>query len=241
MEEQLLSIIANEESKLLNHVSHSDRMCILGSIINIKKELILRDIKNVDIYIDLKKYIKENIHAIDENKFEYDDVRKGFIKEILIGFPDRQKLRIYKYMKKELVAHGFTDSLNWCINEIRGLEHIIAYEDGNYFKWATYKIASSLTSIIVFLLFVTLLCTLILMPAPIEAFSAYNMEYDNYCDNKIINHFLNVICVLFGSANKGKITPTTPLGVISLLVGKIVLIVIVINFIIKEVERRLDL
>jgi hypothetical protein len=241
MTEGIKKFINEEELKLKVLVSHSDRMCLLGSIINLKLELRKIGNNDVNIYLDLKSFIKENVHAIDEREFEYDDINKSFISNIIKHLPIRQRLRILKYLKKEITSHGYTDTLNWCINEIRNIEYLISFEDRDYFKWITYKIAASPLNIVFFILVIILFCSAVLLPAPTDKMATFSMVYDTYCNSYIGNHLLNVICIILGSAKDGKVVPISPVGVIGIVVGKIILIIIVVNFLIKELERRMDL
>lgn len=110
----------------------------------------------------------------------------------------------------------------------------------NYLKWIIYKVSNSIQAIILTIICSYLLVSVVLLPAPNTNMAIYNVIYDKYTENYYINHFLNTLSIMFKFGKDFKIIPLCPLAVIYIIIIKITILIIFVNYILKELIRRID-
>ena len=133
---------------------------------------------------------------------------------------------------------------DWFIEKKRDAEvnHIFKNRIYNqYFKGIMFYFAHSLKRLMIVILIFFAMVISILLPATEGSFILFRITYDNYSNNFIVNHLLNVITHFAGIDNEFKVEPVNWLGVLLLVSAKLFFVLIVVNFVYRKITDKLNI
>jgi len=111
----------------------------------------------------------------------------------------------------------------------------------NWFLLIVKYSSLNLIALIISLLMVIIIEGLFLLPSWIDGLTLFKIQYDNYSSVFIINHYLNILGSLIDVTNNFKIIPLNELGFTTLFLGKLFFILVILNFIVREIRKWLEI
>ncbi|MCF1420838.1 hypothetical protein [Mangrovimonas futianensis] len=156
-----------------------------------------------------------------------------------------QNLELYNYLRKRLIHEGNkekADELSGYINFLKlqcsWKTLIKKFSIYNLFQFihrlCSYNILSLFSSLVIYVLFLTLLSA----TAKIEIFEVLIVHKIQISPNTLLNNVLNTLTYIFDFDEKMEIKPMNALGVLILVFNKIILAILIINFLVKEILDR---
>jgi hypothetical protein len=221
----------------------------INSICEIKKAC--PELKNFkrSIYQDIKFYLISYVKSAENKKFGYDELRLELAFELIKSFSPKERISLAKYFQKILKQHYLEDELKKCSLFVNQCEFhhskVQLKERKEIFSNILILLSSGITynniTIGLILLIIPIAKILILLPAPFKSWIFYKVEYDNISSVFFINHILNCIGDFFGITKNFKIQYLNWFSFLTAIFGKVFLILVIINFLIKELIRRLSI
>lgn len=235
-------LIEEEYNKLNNSSKASAKMNHYNTIIKIKKSLYLGNKYEENIYQDIKCFLKYYICALDERSFEYDLFSKNIIKNIFMDISDDKKLVLYYYLMRQLKIKSFSnDEIIWCESQIKRIELIKFSCNFNFIKIFFLLTSYNVYSLILFLFIIMCFINILFLPETYIGVQLFTITYENYYDDFILNHILNVSNYLLNFSNGSfKVVTNSILGFLTLLTIKIIFYIVIINYIVKEIFRKVS-
>lgn len=242
------TLIEEEYKKLSSGALSVSGTCnVINNIIQIKlQEPTLRNI-NQDLSVDIKLYINSLINQAELGRIGYDSIEVKKIKEILIDLSPKENLSLINYFIRQLQKSSFD-------NEMRGFQKlrikiiIKKYSGKNEF----YKPASiwnlcmffpqyNILTLFITLLFLSLIVTLLLLPAPFKFMEVLNFDinYQKLNPNFFINHTLNILGAFVGIETDFKIVPKNSLSMLVFILTKIFAFLFIANYLFTKLSEFL--
>lgn len=217
-----------------------ERLHLINCIIQLK--LILHQNSPEHIYKDLKKWIKAYCETTEVDRYGYDQIDIDIVLRRISPLPTEQKISFLKYSGRELMKihdlenyQAIENLINR--NEFKHLKEKLSLI--NFLKiiliYPTLNIKSLLFSFII----IFIGCNLLLLPSPSEWMETFEFSKNNYSDNFLLNHIINVLCVLFDLNPETYVKPTKPIGVILGVFFKSIFLLLVINYLFKLLTKHL--
>lgn len=229
-----------EDIKPLKKVNH------LNNIIRIKKSLYFGIEYEKNVYQDIKKWLIEYINSIDNSSYGYDLFCRKTVKSILSNVSNDKQIILYTFLIRLLKINcHINNEIIWCETQIKRIELNELWSSPNIFNF--YKIFFLISSYNIYSLFVSLLLLLVcinilFLPETYIGLKLFTITYENYyTDNFILNHIVNINNYLFNFSNGNfKIESPDLISLLILVSIKLIFYVIIINFIIKEISRKVN-
>ena len=77
----------------------------------------------------------------------------------------------------------------------------------------------------------------VLLPTPIEKNQIFDIQFKELHDNYILNHFFNIISLIFETSENIQVEPKTNTGIIVLALFKLCYITFVVNFLYQKILK----
>lgn len=202
-----------------------------------------------DAFKDLKIIFELYSDTFHLKGFNYNDLKKSDIEKLLEGFNSFQKKELVQYLIKSLAKNGIDEKAKELFSLLSKLEIICSWteirQNKNIFK-NSLKLLHNLTvynnyTLLVSPLAYLLLTIIIYSKAPFEWMEVIEVKKIEICDTPFWNHFSNILLYIFDFDGKMTIMPLNLKGVCLMVFLKSFLIIIVINFFLKELFNRIKL
>jgi hypothetical protein len=253
--EEILSIIETEQKKQRANKKFAEKLNCVNNIIQLKLQLNTPDTQR-SIYKNIKEYLKFYIKALDEKGYEYDQLNWTKVIDLLSNVNKKWKLRLLAYFERILKIGGHSDDLNRCKCEYTKTKIGVLYdeisEEQNIFKRIficiinLLKITIHATSINVFsictsiIIFVAVFYVA-LLPAPVPWMSIFNINYITHTGNFMLDHLINTLACLFDIEIGFTIHPKNVIAIVIEIIAKVIFIVVLLNYFIKQIMHRMSL
>lgn len=250
MEENLKQLLEKKETEIRVINPSSDPSSFfhsLNHIIEIKNQLQMLGYF-YEIYSDLKKAIKYYFNVIEEKQFGYDVFRFDLILKRIKYTPLSQQIELLSYLKRLLIINEYHEILNACDKEINKAKLSFLKESFSIKKTKTYKniikIILLWSSLSIYNLLISLfvffaISYLFFLPAPFGFMEVIKIHYEQYSNIFILNHAMNILSMFFNLDEKMKVIGTNFVGLSVVIFGKICFVVLIINYIVKEILNQL--
>lgn len=194
------------------------------------------------LYVDLKLFISTYIESVDRKDYGYDVLNiEKIISSIESITEADEKISLYLFSYKLLKEKQFENDAESLIKHIRKSKLQLFWTNKEYWNCFFFCLSYSLIAILLFLLFIFLICYLVLLPATEERFMIFNFCTENFCDIFYFNHLLNLLCAFLSISSDIKIEPLNWWGVILLLTVKSFYVICVVNYFYRIILERLNL
>ena len=242
--------IEEQENRFKRLRIPNQRLFCINDIIQLKIHSKDERIKST-LYGDIKKFINYYVHSTINKNYGYDLLNKDIITRNISYLKAEEAANIITYLKEELKDIGMHNLIDWCDDlqnkfEIKHLYNKI--KSSNIFSFMYWKCLLSLlvnisayniVTLLLFLVFIIFMLYMIFLPAPYKFMEIFRINYEPISRDFFINHFLNILSYLLSIDTNFSITPLNPFGMLILVVGKITYLVVLVNFVIKEITKRL--
>ena len=232
------------ESILIDKQEHSyQKLGIVFNLIELKIQSSKESDKK-DIFIYLKKMINFYIDSIDETYFGYydnNDENSNKLLEKIAYVSVEEQLNLIDFLQRRLRIAGFIkESEVFDKNrEDLKLRLLLRKKYKNIFKILGYISTRNLFSLFISILLIYLIYTTMLLPAPLKSMELFQLTYQKYSSNFLINHFSNTLLSFCQIDSRFSIIPNSFLGVVVLIIMKLSILVLLFNFLINEFKRKI--
>jgi len=243
----LNQLIINEKNNLSlilsqDIINYEEAFNSVNCIIDLK---FLSNYTDVDsIYIDIKKFIKYYILAVDSRDNGYDKINVEQIYRKLSRLDNTQKLQLLEFFKRELKKSEYIDEISDCEKWINKTKEALCWDNFSlknlilYLGLVSSRNLGTLTITFVIIIAFTFLITL---PAPHPQMETIQAEFINISDSDFRNRVLNIIILFLDFENKLDIKPLNTFGVILLGAIKVIYITVFINYFWKKIVEQIKI
>lgn len=195
-------------------------------------------------YKYIRQYIYEHIsnsESLLPNYLQF-DVEKLFM--FITEIQDlRTQLSLLKYCKKQCNVHSINEYHNKINAKIKHINLNLAFKQFKFKDLPTLilKIIDlNAITLSISLIFIFLLHCLFLYPHNGFSNNFFNIKYDNFNINPIINHISNVTFSAFGGDTAFKVTPLNTCGVILYALERFFIFILGIAYLVKKIKSEYD-
>lgn len=241
-----IDLIKEQQNLISKSNKASEKVNYLNTIIRIKKEIYSNKNYDTHVYLDIKDWINYYLESIEENSYGYDSFNKDVIENIFNLVDYECRIILYNYLIRHLKIKFHSDSIiSWCEDRIKNLELKLILQDcsiTNFMKLILKLSSYNIYALIITLIILFALINLVLLPEEYTGMNFFVIKYENYLNEQfVLNHIINVSNYLFDLSNgKFEITCISIYGVIILIFIKIIFYFIILNFIIKEIIKKVN-
>lgn len=200
-----------------------------------------------EAYKDLKIIISLYAVIYDFKGFKSLELTSEKFQKLLQGFNCFQKKELLSFFLKKLSDHGHdhNDSSFFTMLQKEEIKcSWIEVMDGNKVVENFVRLILKLSSFNLYTLSMTLfllffVIALVIAPAPLPEMEILEIEKSEISQNKFINHISNLLLYMFGVEGHMSISPSNFWGVLLIVTMKIILILVIGNFLIKEILKKI--
>lgn len=230
-------------SKLKNETNNVTRLSILNDIIELKHHFPEKS-HETNVYQDFKIFITHYIQIINLERFGYDEFNFDHIKKKIDYLPLSERIKIISFLKKNLKHEGFIVESD-LVEKYHRKTNLQSLLKNASIKsiWKIFFHASSynLFSLLLTLLGLILISSIALLKSPFNWMAIFEVKVDHYSNFGIVNNALNILSYISGFEGQFVAKPINSGGVIVLIVTKLLYLIIIVNFIIKEIQKKLNI
>lgn len=242
--QKLLDNLEEQRAKYAKSRNIAEKLAAINLIIQIEVKLD-NPHREFELYKDIKQWIILYLQNISEKSSGYDEINFCKLGKIIKCLTTCDQVKILKFTRRLLSKdHVDEETINKLDNLLAKTEIVSLNSEKFFFKRITKKIilysSKDLTSLFVTCILLLICINIILLPAPYQFLEIYSIEYISYCENFYLNHFLNITAYML-DINEDDFVISTQciIGVVLKIIGKILFYLIILNFLIKEVTKRL--
>lgn len=212
---------------------------ILFLIIQIKNDNV--DLVNYkrSLYVDIKKFVTFYIKSTDKKDYGYDKIEiKKLIKAIDTAKNEKERYELCLYTSRLINLNGHEIELNnfkKYKDEYKTLSLKCEKSFANRLRLISHLSSYNLKTIVIILLSIFACSYLIFLPAKLEIFQIFELNYKNYSNNFYFNHLLNLVSLAFGLEADKIIIPLNWFGVILLAILKSIYILVLLNYLYQKI------
>lgn len=239
-------LVEREYQYLKDSTKSSKRVNHLNNIIRIKKSLYFGMEYERNVYKDIKNCLTEYINSMNESSYGYDIFCKKTVIGLLKNVSHEKQIILYNFLIRLLkINFHINDEIIWCESQIKKIELNELWSSCNLFNFgkiffllSSYNIYSLLVCLLLLLAFINIL----FLPETYTNIKLFKITYETYYnDNFILNHIVNVNNYLFNFSNGAFKIESIDLSSLFVLVSiKLIFYIVIINFIIKEISRKVN-
>lgn len=224
----------------LQAYKHKHNMNILYEIIHVKSAFCMLDHRQ-SLYLDVKKFIQSYVFSVAKEDYGYDCILVSKIEEAASHLSDlKMRKSVLQVARRIFSINGYeTDDLTSAISKI---DLKIALSNHRYLKALCLFLGSNLWTLLFTYLFYILVVGLMLLPAPFEWMSMFNVELKEYSCYPVCNHIINTLALITGNdALSPFLEPKGILGMIVYCLGIVLFYFFFVNFIFKRIEDYISI
>lgn len=230
--------IAEESDAIKNISSPAEAVNRIYNLISMKASVNDKD----GIYKLTKLFIIYYVQVIKDADYGYDDFNFFKIKNVLGHLNYKSQISILQFiistMTKELPEYEKEWFVNFK-NEIQIKEILEDFKFSRITKLISLYTGLNIWTLITALLIVYLLASLIFLPSPFDIFEIFEVKYEKYSSDFIVNHFLNILTLFADIDNDFKIIPLNWFATLLLVTGKVAFILMVVNFVYTKITNKM--
>jgi hypothetical protein len=214
-----------------------------------KKCRTVENYEDFEAFKDMKIILGNYVELYDKRAYRYYDLTVDKIKKMLSFFDSYKQKDLLSYFIKKLVLSGNTEKAKEIIKYLNAVEIKCSYNDlligknkrksfiNIIHKGSAYNLWTLTFSIILILL----TSMLILSPAPFEFMEILEIQKKSIVGSTFLNNLSNLLLYLFGIDYKMEIKPINGFGVLLVIALKLLFILIIANYLIKELLDKLKI
>jgi hypothetical protein len=232
-------IIKDEYKKLSDSINESEKSNVLYNIIMLKVKLSQTD----GLYKDIKQFSDSYIETIKMADYGYDNYNYSKIEQLIQYLPSNEQISILQYITsvsaRELPEHDRT----WFVTRIHQSEIKQIFESKNYIQYPKtvfLYLGQSVVRLLLGLTVLFIITCLILLPASIDSFAIFEVSYEIYSQNSMLNHIMNVLALFADLNNNLKVEPIGLFGLLVIIIGKLLFITFIINFFYYKISDKIS-
>ncbi|ACF10550.1 hypothetical protein Cpar_0122 [Chlorobaculum parvum NCIB 8327] len=200
-----------------------------------------------NLYLLVKDFISIYVTCVERRDYGYDFLNFDKIFNAISTLKCRESLELLRFFKRKLVDKGFSEEVVVLINKIKKKQYECAFSE--YLNsWHNLRrlgrlivawITKDIYGLFFGLLSLLVLSIFFLLPNNVcQECAVFAFDKNAYSSNWLINHALNVIVLFFSLSDKVDVSPLSFWGIFLLVLERVLFWVIVVKYLIKEIEER---
>ena len=237
----LNSKIESETAKLDACNAAYEKLNIYNNIIQIKS---LDDELKKNLFYEVKQYLRYTIEAIEEKAYQYYELNRFQIEKTINLLPIAEQLNLIRYFERELKNHGFEENLTWLKTLIKKKKIAYLWQENSYkaipsivAEASTYNLYCGISTLVV-LFFIY---TTVLFPAPCKWMECFDSKFVSYTESLPGNIIINSLLSFCSIDSDFDFNPINLKGVLILIVLKLIIIIVILNYIFQELKSWIKL
>ena len=241
---KLIVSLNDQRKKYEDSTEIAEKLSAINLIVQIEAKL-ENPHREFELYRDIKQWIVLYLQNISNKACGYEDINFKKISSITKILNVHNQVKILKFTRKLLNKDHFDTEIINQLDELLINAEILSLDDEkNLSKKIIKKIilhsSKDLLSLFITCLMLIFIISIILLPAPFPFLETYSIKYVLYSENFYLNHFLNITAYMLDiNMDEFEIKTTCVSGILFKIFGKVLFYLIIINFLIKEVTKRI--
>lgn len=242
--QQILLQLDKERIRFENASSNYEKLNIGFNIVQLKIDSNDESIKK-DLFLEIRNLINYSVGSIDESYHGYYSLTVDNTKKILSKISYlalQEQIALLEYFMRKLKLAGYYIEAEKLEKELnyRELKLLISP-----FKLKEInKLIIAFTTLNIFtlclsLILIYIIYSVLLLPAPIDWMELFHIDYNQYSSNVFLNHFANTILDFCQIESDFKVMPMNLFGVCAIVFIKITIFVLIFNYFLSEIKRKL--
>ena len=238
MENYIKNLIETEERSIQQSNDCND---IVNRIYNL---IFIKHIENMGVYVDIKTFIRYYTRLVETNKYGYDSLCFDKAFKVIDLLPYNERISLLNFLIS-IITREYPEfeieTIQTRIKEIKIEKIFLEKRWGEIpnaiLVWSSLRVC---TLLIVLTLFVVI-AYLVLLPAPVFISPLFEIKYVNYSSCFHLNHLLNILSLFMDIDSGCEVKALNPIGLIELMIGKIVFILLIVNFVYKKIIDKISI
>lgn len=196
-----------------------------------------------EIYKLSKSFIIHYIALIKESDFGYDTFNYDKIEKILGCIDYKSQISLLQFIISNMTKELPEYDKEWFVlkkNRIQIKDILQDFKLSKTLELTSLFAGLNIYTLIVTLSLVFLITSIILLPSPNSFFEIFEIKYDTYSTCFILNHFLNILTLFADFDNEFKITPLNWFATIIMVAGKVMFIILIVNFVFTKITDKIS-
>ena len=214
-----------------------------------KKSRTMDGYQDFEAFKDMKIIINKYVQLYDNRGYKYYDLSVIKIRKMLSGFDLGQKKDLLSFFIKKLVLSGNTEKAK---EMVKYLNEIEIKNSWNRLKCGKEKMKNlttllhkcsgfNLWTLVSSIFIIMLFSALIFFDAPFECMEVLRVEKKQIVSQIFFNNLFNVLLYIFDTDYKMQVEPLNGLGVLLMILLKALFIVVMGNYLVKELLDKLKI
>lgn len=212
-----------------------------------RKSRINNNYYEFEAYRDLKICLSLYAEVYDLLGYHHLEISPKKLSKIIKKFSSDEKRDLIYFFVKKLTDHGNIEKeeqfsnllveqeIICCWTNLKKRKSIISNACLLIFKLSSYNIYSLIFS----LLLLSSLFSLVFLPAPWSWMEILSVKKINISNNYCLNHIANTLLYFFDIGDHMKVSPLTFFGVLILIILKVLIVMVIGNFLFKKIIRKI--
>lgn len=217
-------------------VNNEEIVSLLNSIIDLK--FLLNYTGSDTLYLDLKKFIKSYILAVDNKESGYDKINVQVIYDKISKVDLTLRANLLHYLKRELIKNAFLDEADECKEYIYLNKILVFKKQRDIFckvKWLLLLSSKNIKNLSISIILLFVIIYLVQLEAPNEFMTLFEKKYVAFDEISFFNNLANLLCMLLDLNDDIKLIPLNITGIFVLGFLKITYISIFVNYFWKKI------
>lgn len=214
-----------------------------------KKCRTVENYKDFEAFKDMKLILANYVDLYDKRAYKYYDLTPHKVKKMLSSFNFHMKKDLLSFFIKKLVLNGSSDKAKEMIPYLNLVEIQCSWFDlikgknkrKNIFKLIHKCSAYNLWTLTISIIIILLISILIFSPAPFEFMQVLEVQKKTIVSSVFLNDLCNLMLYVFDTDYKMNIKPLNGFGVLLLISLKTLFIVIIANYLVRELINKLKI
>lgn len=201
---------------------------------------------NNNLYPEIKRFITLYLSGVEFLEYGFDMINYKSYVDCIESQNEQEQFMLYEYLERKLTAYGHTELADRALNDKIRLKSILLLKKMNYINWPRkllsilflYSSVSFRNLFITTFLFFVTLCFIVL-PAPFPSWGIFEIRRETISDNYFLNLILTTLAGLLQLDGGVVVIPKTPWALLLQILGKILVLMIIGNFLLQEFFRKM--
>ncbi|WP_430408477.1 hypothetical protein [Kordia sp.] len=214
-----------------------------------KKSRTVDNYNDYEAFKDMKIILGDYVEIYDKRAYKYYDLTVSKVKKMLSSFDVYMTRDLLSFFIKKLVLNGNTDKAKEMIKYLNEVEIKCSWSDlikgknkrKNILKLIHRCSAYNLWTLIISITIIILFSILIFSPAHFECMELLEIQKKQIVSSTFFNDLFNLMLYIFDTDYKMGIKPLNGLGVLLIISLKSLFIVIIFNYLVRELMDKLKI
>ncbi|MEQ8423341.1 MAG: hypothetical protein RIA63_01435 [Cyclobacteriaceae bacterium] len=198
---------------------------------------------NQTIYLDIKFFVDTYVESLKSQAFGYDtfDLNRIFVLYQLVSI--REAVALNNHLYRVIKTQGYEKELGVAKRKAEELllreyreKPLILY----FARYIIFLSSKGIWSLLLTIGIIFIVYGLILLPAPSGWIELFEIQYDSYSNIFLVNHVINLVAGTLDLGVSFEIRSINIGGIILLIIGKLLSILLIGNYLVEQLYKRIS-